>query len=62
MKKILFLIVLIATFYFVVSDGLMVHFNLEQSHQYAFNFAGILIISPACLFGLLGMEFKEDKQ
>lgn len=62
MKKIISLIILVATVYFIVTDGMMVHFDLSQGIQYAFNLFGIFVISPACLFALLGMEFVEEKE
>ena len=61
MKKIVSLIALLATIYMVAADGLMVHFDLEQYHQYAFNFGAILILIPACVFGLLDMKTEEVK-
>lgn len=61
MKKIISLIILVATVYFIVTDGMMVHFDLSQGIQYAFNLFGLFMVSPVCLFVLLGMEFVEDE-
>ena len=62
MKKLIALILIVASIYFVVADGLMTHFNLSQSCQYAFNFGCIFLVIPTSLFILLGMQFEEEKQ
>lgn len=60
MKKVIASIVLLVAFYFVVTDGMINHFNLEAVHQYAFNYGAIFFVIPFCLFVVLGMEFKEE--
>ena len=47
--KILAALVALVLMYFVVADGMMVHFGLSQAIQYAFNFGAILIALPACI-------------
>lgn len=60
MKKIFALIVLLATIYMVVADGLMIHFDLERCHQYVFNFAAIFLILPVSIFTLF--DFKTEAE
>lgn len=61
MKKIISLIVILVTMYFVVADGMITVFNLSRAMQYVFNFGAIFFVLPASLFFLLGMTLKEDE-
>lgn len=60
MKKVIAIIVLLATVYMVVADGLMIHFDLERSHQYVFNFAAIFLILPFSIFTLFDFTTEEE--
>lgn len=62
MKKIISLIVILVTMYFIVADGMITVFNLAREIQYAFNFGAIFILLPAALFFLLGMTMTEEEQ
>lgn len=42
----------ISLMYMVASDGMMNHFGLSQSVQYAFNYGAIFLGLPACVFFL----------
>lgn len=42
----------ISLMYMVASDGMMNHFSLSQSVQYAFNYGAIFLGLPACVFFL----------
>jgi hypothetical protein len=42
----------LALIYVVVSDGMMNHFGLSQSIQFAFNYGAIFLGLPACIFFL----------
>lgn len=48
--KVLAGLFLLAGMYFVVSDGMMVHFGLSQAIQFAYNFGAILVLIPFSLF------------
>ena len=59
MKRLIAAVVLLATAYFTIFDGLMVHFDLSRGIQYAFNMGAIFLIMPVSLFFMLGMELNE---
>lgn len=61
MKKLLSLLLLIAAFYFVVADGMMVHFNQPQDIQWIYNLCAIVCIIPFSLYYLLGMDEERAK-
>jgi hypothetical protein len=50
MKKIISLLVILVTMYFIVADGMMTVFNLSRGIQYAFNFGAILLLIPFGFF------------
>ena len=54
--KILAGLFLLAVIYFIVSDGMMTHFDLSQGIQYAYNLGSIVILIPLGLYFLLGMN------
>jgi hypothetical protein len=60
MKKTISALVLLATFYMVVSDGMMLHFGLELGHQFAFNIGAFVFIFPVTVFTLMGCSLKEE--
>lgn len=62
MKKIISLIVLLVTLYFVVADGMMTCFNLSRGIQYAFNFGAIFLLFPVATYHLLGVNVKEEDE
>lgn len=51
--KVLAGLFLLAAMYFVVSDGMMVHFGLSQAIQFAYNFGAILVLIPFSFFVIL---------
>jgi hypothetical protein len=57
--KILAGLFLLAVMYFIAADGMMVHFGLKQSVQYAFNFGAIVVLIPLCIHFLF--PFEEAK-
>lgn len=61
MKKIISLIVILVTMYFIVSDGMMTVFNLSRGIQYAFNFGAIFMLLPFSLFYLVGLDKEEAR-
>ena len=62
MKKIISLIVLLVTLYFVVADGMMTCFNLSRGIQYAFNFGAIFLLFPVVTYHLLGVNVMEEDE
>ena len=48
--KILAGLFLLAVIYFIVADGMMVHFGLSQGIQYAYNFGAIFLLVPFSIF------------
>jgi hypothetical protein len=61
MKKIISLLVILVTFYFIVADGMMTVFNLSRGIQYAFNFGAIFMLLPFSLFYLVGLDKEEAR-
>lgn len=59
--KVLAGILLLVAFYFVVADGMMAHFGLNQGIQYAFNFGAILILIPFCLFVIVEEKMAYEE-
>ena len=56
MKKIISLLVILVTMYFIVADGMMTVFNLSRGIQYAFNMGSIVILIPAAIFTITNCE------
>lgn len=52
---------LLAVMYFVVADGMMVHFGLSQGVQYAYNFGAILVLIPFCFYVLVQEKMAYEK-
>lgn len=61
MKKLISILVILVTFYFIVADGMMTCFDLSRGIQYAFNFAGIFLLLPSSLYYCLGLDKEEKK-
>ena len=55
-KQMLCLFLTLILMYFVVADGMINHFGLSQSIQYAFNYGAIFLGLPACVFFLFEPE------
>lgn len=52
---------LLAVFYFVITDGMINHFECTRDIQYAFNMGAIFVLIPLGLHFLLGMNNQEDE-
>lgn len=61
LAKILAGLLLLTAMYFVATDGMMVHFGLNQGIQYAFNFGAILILIPFCLFVIVEEKMAYEE-
>ena len=59
--KILAGLFLLAVIYFIVADGMMVHFGLSQGIQYAYNFGAILVLIPFSLFVIVQEQMAYEK-
>lgn len=53
-------ILLLATMYMIVADGMIGHFNLTRAEQYVFNLSAIFAIIPFGLYLLLGLYEEES--
>jgi hypothetical protein len=61
-SKIVAGMIILVAMYFVVSDGLVGHFDLPRSYQYIYNYAALFLLLPFLLFGVIGEEIPQHEK